>query len=465
MCGLAFFTGKGNVDLAKMTVLGILNETRGEDSCGISFNNQIWWGKSVGKYKFRDFMPTFDQRDMEGVNTMLLHTRKSTSGHGARNAHPFGFRVANKSGAVVVNDPQDDYQMIGMHNGTVTNEKWLKQHFKLDGAWADMDSKVMLGALFQHKNYEILKNYEGKAVLVWYSGDDMFVFKGADHKGLEDRSLFYVQEPEGIYFSSLESSLKCISQSEVKAVVTNHVYHLNKGALRKETPVERTAPKGPLVKRVIRPSNVVYSELGSQDGMEQDQIYMHNCRYYANGEKLHGEVRVDSETKKVTKSFIQNSSVSYFLDGIMLKSKPFYERYEPHFKKIHSGSTISKIKFSELSRGFDIPAYKTKDEDQKLFYSNPSDHLFYIDGDLADGAYTAPITYKSLEFAEGIICYEDDVVEEFFSNLALWYDDFEGIMDNYKHVVPNLTLVQQESLNELCSKYDNIKQDSLFRNL
>jgi glucosamine 6-phosphate synthetase-like amidotransferase/phosphosugar isomerase protein len=93
MCGLLGHLGNktNKVNLDKFNILGILNEERGEHSCGVTIDGEIL--KGIDELKvYRDFVSFYNLRAPNYATGMIGHTRKATYGqHTLENTHPFGF--------------------------------------------------------------------------------------------------------------------------------------------------------------------------------------------------------------------------------------------------------------------------------------------------------------------------------------------------------------------------------------
>lgn len=204
-CGLFGFSGDEKPNLAKLKILGMQNESRGRDSCGVYYNNTLTKGIATTKL-FTDFLKsvTFDAAINPAQNVFIGHTRWSTVGaHTIANAHPFLLRENN----------------IFAHNGTIDNIDDLLKKYGIDKAEynIEVDSQG-LGHLFIQNGRSILEEYRGYAAFLFHDRRDkdaLWIFKGASRKWqngtvLEERPLFYAHHREGIYFSSLSDALEII---------------------------------------------------------------------------------------------------------------------------------------------------------------------------------------------------------------------------------------------------------------
>jgi hypothetical protein len=464
MCGLAFYTGKGKPNLTKLSLLGIYNDSRGGDGVGISFDNKIIKSSNDRKEKlasvfFSKYLKDFEEAKNSKV--ILIHTRKSTSGHGLKNSHPFGFRKSNKSGITLIDDDKDNFEFIGMHNGTVTNHHSLKREFKLEDT-SDMDSKVMLSALYSTGNYEVLSKYEGYAVLVWYVGDDLFVYKGAKFDGTEERTLFQAEIGDGIYFSSIEDSLKAITTEEIKPVKTNTVLHFRKGKLIEETPIKRLKPKSPLVESSSTPLSVVYRPKDSNPYTNKG-VYMSEYRYLSKGKRLHGHEKIDLIKKQTSFSLTGDTEQFYFINGILIDTEDSYNMWIKEFNFIKDGKA-SPIDFVEMSKDFACPACITTASDQKYFFKNAEPGILYYGGKKFSNSIVYPISELSIEAEQGIVTFSDRGLDEFLEKIGNCYDETVNVLQDYSYLVSTLDENQIEELNKISILYEQIEKSKLLTN-
>lgn len=241
-CGLFGFSGDPKVindDLikaitAKIKILGIFNTERGKHSCGLYMNGSIYKGVDSDKV-FTDYIQNYDlpNPSESGNYTIIGHTRFATHGtHTAENAHPF-----------VVND------LVLAHNGVIRNIWDLCNKAKVNHTQIRVDS-LALAHLIEQEGFQILNHYTGAAALLMSKGSEpnsIYVYKGASRRTVngtmdEERPMFFLKTTEGIYFSSMNGSLKAIAEpnQKVESFEPNVVQKITNGRFTKvKVPVNR----------------------------------------------------------------------------------------------------------------------------------------------------------------------------------------------------------------------------------
>lgn len=252
MCGIIGYAGKDltKFNSSKLNSLGMWNEKRGEHSCGVSTDGDIFIGVNTEKV-FRDFIANTGYKHPSIFPVVIGHTRHATGGaHTIENAHPFGFGEDGKGG----------FKMIGVHNGTLLNHLELAREYEIDiteqkgtVTRTKIDSEILLEIVYNFGT-SVLEKYNGAAALVWTRPEEpnvIYVYRGKSLSSknevirTEERPLFYLQESKNsMYFSSIEDSLAFISDEdnfEVKEFDVNVVYKITDGDVEnaERTPINR----------------------------------------------------------------------------------------------------------------------------------------------------------------------------------------------------------------------------------
>lgn len=329
MCGLVGWVGGDPTEFnySKLHTLGVLNETRGKHSCGISFDREIWTGIDKEKL-WRDFSPTVkDMLDEFPLRNPVVigHTRWATGGaHNAANAHPFGFG----------DDGNGGYQFCGVHNGSLIDYEDLAKKYQIpvqEGKKKKkrkkIDSEILLEILFIY-GYEVLNEYLGAAALIWYDVDEpdvMYCYHGRSknyansHTEIEERPLFWLQDgTNSLYISSLEDSLHCINDNggEIGKFEYNKIYKIKAGDLVNAEILEIDRSKC-YQKRLANTTSTYH--------------HGHHYNYHRNNHNNHNshnkKEEKEEETKETTSSSLITDVVTYDLHKEKVKHRGKMETF------------------------------------------------------------------------------------------------------------------------------------------
>ena len=249
MCGIFAYQSK-NIDktnwkevIANFKILGLYNDTRGGDNIGFYVNNKIYKNKTYLEKTTKTYLEKNNDLfnfDKPVTSLLLGHSRKgSVGGKDLNNAHPFEIEIENDT-------------LIGVHNGTIKNWKDLLKQYNLENNKITVDSEAIFTILANNKNdYSVFEKYDGAGTFIWFYESDpstLYLFKGASKvyktsiSVTEERPLFYYEDEEGSYFSSIKDSLLIIAtdKEKVNNITTNIVYAIKNNIIISEKIVNRT---------------------------------------------------------------------------------------------------------------------------------------------------------------------------------------------------------------------------------
>ena len=211
MCGIFGFIGQRQkpFDKRAFVTLGVANDARGGDSCGIFIDGQYEYG--VDKLKlFNDFWYQSKLiKETKSATIALGHDRKaSVGGVKAELAQP-----------VIING-ENGPEFVFIHNGTMVNHTALAKKYLPDMDTANMsDSQIMANIFYRH-GFDSIEEYIGAAVFVavdYRSGKPVsYFFKGESKeysystKATEERPLFFTTSHQQVCFSSIYSTLAAL---------------------------------------------------------------------------------------------------------------------------------------------------------------------------------------------------------------------------------------------------------------
>lgn len=207
MCGLFGFIGKKKcpVDFRTLLTLGINNDSRGGDSCGIFIDGQVEYGVDKNKLFYNFYENSKLLAETNSAKVIIGHCRKTSVGKTSlETAQP----------VVIYNKDTGDIEFVTIHNGTISNYKELANKYlsKYDDKMTD--SQVIANIVYTH-GFDVLSEYIGSGAFVFVDYrtpkrvPSVFFFKGKSmeskwtKKLTEERPLYYICTDEGLWFSSI----------------------------------------------------------------------------------------------------------------------------------------------------------------------------------------------------------------------------------------------------------------------
>lgn len=243
---------------SNIKILGLFNESRGKNSCGVTIDSEIYHGMDKDKL-FTDFIKGKNFNATE--NPLIIgHTRAASFGAAINehNVHPFGFDTNAKGG----------YKFIGVHNGTLYNHEELAEAYGIEirvpyvglhgieYQRTKIDSEILLEIIHKTRSYKVLSEYIGKAALVWTDTDAPNVSyfwsgksRNTEHyllgAELEERPMnIWIESKNNFYFSSIPEPLEVIGglAAEIFQIEYNTVYQVTNGDFERaiKTPISRS---------------------------------------------------------------------------------------------------------------------------------------------------------------------------------------------------------------------------------
>lgn len=162
MCGIAGFcsNAKEHIDakvLSAALLEGIIE--RGKDATGAAWyngkRNEVRYTKAP--YSAKTFIQTRLPLMPSGVKNVILHTRFATQGT-PKNEH-------NNHPIVIQN-------LVGVHNGHISNDKEILKAYKDHKRIGEVDSEAAFAiAKFEKNPLEVFPEMAGRAALAWIDGD------------------------------------------------------------------------------------------------------------------------------------------------------------------------------------------------------------------------------------------------------------------------------------------------------
>lgn len=212
MCGLFGIISKEkvNVDKRVIATLGMLNDTRGGDACGLFIDGQIEYGTEGDNVKFYNF---FQQsklfKEAKKANVVLGHCRKAS----------VGGKSADKAQPIVIREG-DEIKFVLLHNGTIKNYADLAKKYIPDEDITGLSDTQIMAKIFYLAGYDCLGEYNGGAVFVIadYRGETpeirLWCGWSKDYSYSKEitpeRPLFITLFSNRLAFSSIKEGLDCL---------------------------------------------------------------------------------------------------------------------------------------------------------------------------------------------------------------------------------------------------------------
>lgn len=320
MCGIAGIVTKtkSSFDYATFCTLGIANDARGGDSCGIFIDGKYEYGVKETKL-FSSFFPDNDLlNSVKQSSIAFVHCRKASVG-----------AIDEKRAQPVIIKKGDKIEYVLMHNGTIYNYQELAKKYIPEVDIVGMTDSQVMANIFYRKGYACLNEYQGGAVFAIadyrFKKPKVFLFKGASKNNTyskektEERPLFYCidEEKEELVFSSI-----CTHMFALRRHLT--VYYVPENMLLEFDGTDLE------VKGVYIRDNVYQTKINSYyTNIEDFEYYggydsyvtidknlnLYSCR----GKKLHGKIYMSNYGRVEDRPGNRIHEI-YFYDGILLKN-------------------------------------------------------------------------------------------------------------------------------------------------
>lgn len=336
MCGLYGIINSEPRKFQKdiFTVLGIANDRRGGDSCGIFIDGKVEYGIGKNAYFENFFWDSDLLNNTETCQIALGHDRKaSVGGITVEKAHPILHK--NDNGEI-------DFAFI--HNGTLHNYEDLAKKYIPDIDCSKLSDSQVLALIIYHKGFDVLSEYNGGAAFVavdYRSGiPKTFMYKGASTQTeyskeiLVERPLYFTFNKERLIFSSIASYLCAMVGDNVYEAKDNKVYEYVNGKLYSYKDIDRS--------KCCQNKVYVSKYNGNWTGISNFNYIEYSCKdnIYTDEDKkpLHGKYRISNYGRimqvgqKPTSDLVKIYTI-YFFHGIPYKDKFSFNTVNKAFKK------------------------------------------------------------------------------------------------------------------------------------
>lgn len=204
---------------AAFTTLGIANDTRGGDSCGIFIDGNTEYGVNTHKLFSSFYKQSPLLANTHRCHIALGHCRKASVGV-----------IDEEHAQPVIIKENDEVKFVVMHNGTIYNyEELAKKYIPTIDIKNMTDSQVM-AHIFYNAGYDVLKEYNGAAtfIIVDYRKEEplIYFFKGASkftdasNCASEERPFYFITNHNTFIFSSIQIWLAPFAKGKTVYTIT-----------------------------------------------------------------------------------------------------------------------------------------------------------------------------------------------------------------------------------------------------
>ena len=347
MCGIfghISLTTKKRFNPSLFCTLGINNDSRGGDSCGIFIDGKSEYGTTKETVLFSDFFLKSELlEDTKEFNIALGHCRKASPG--------MGISPEKAQPVILTGKESKEVKFVLIHNGTIHNyEDLAKKYIPKVDIKGLTDSQVM-ARIFYYKGYDVLSEYRGGSVFVIVDyreeeGPKVLLFKGASKKYdtphsvvTEERPLFISVGKSDLVFSSIDTFIPAFRPKiEVQTITENNLieYKDNNLWVIKEYDRSKTCQ----AKQYVSSAQTIYYGSGYPGNYEvpttgSRTFVMYNDKfntYTSQGKPLHGQKHLErygwarAVPDKTTREI-------WFFNGVPMREKECYRILEEYFKK------------------------------------------------------------------------------------------------------------------------------------
>lgn len=431
MCGIAGIITKSpkKFDYSGFCTLGIANDVRGGDSCGIFIDGKYEYGTG-NKKLFQDFFlrsPLLSS--VEHSTVAMVHCRKASVG------------VISESTAqpVILTDEKGHVKYVLMHNGTIYNYRELAEKYIPDVDITGLTDSQVMARIFYYAGYDALSEYNGGSVfaIADYRGDKpkVLLFRGASKRTEfskeveEERPLYYCIDPskKELIFSSIWIHIAALRpKHEVFSMVDNTLVEFVGGDLNIVDIYDRS--KCFQSKKVQRffAEDRFWAESVVSCYLTPD---LESNTYLYAGKKCYGMLKMNRFGRILTSKDKEKKSYEvYFFLGIALRDINCFRFLAAQLKESGLSATEFYSKHKNLIRFLSI---------DRVY---PDEGFWYIaesptSADFFTGKFKPIGCVTTSEFVNGILC-------------RTYYDnrDFKGL----DSILPQKEDINFKAIKELC---------------
>ena len=356
-CGIFAWVGKDvkHFNRYLFNTLGILNDSRGGDSCGLYYDGNILKGMDK-QSKYSCFIPhhnLYKTLSLKQEPVIIGHDRKMSVGH---------INKGNIQPIALYNDKDKNNPNVPVfvqaHNGTISNYLTLAKNYDIEVSPGESDSSV-LARIIGNYGFKVLSEYEGTVAIIFYdivTPNVLYAFHGESKLSnyynsteIVERPLAYLNIPgQGTYVSSDIDHLKIISNDKHVPVEfkTNIVYKLEGDTIEEISTIDRSGINA-YKKSTYMPSTAAnntnnrspyfYPEPNYLDGLTMiTNVVYDKGLYVIDGDTpCHGRFVVNNYGLMITDSedVKEKRYELFFVHGMLTRNRECYHRLLDVFKE------------------------------------------------------------------------------------------------------------------------------------
>lgn len=204
-------------DYRGFCVLGIHNDVRGGDSCGVFVDGKTEYAADkVNKYFYNFFQQSKVLNKLNKTQVAIGHCRKAS----------VGLITVAQAQPIVFKDAEGNTEFVVMHNGTIHNYGELAKTYIPNVPINGLTDSQVLANIIYRCGYDVLGEYIGGASFVFVDyrknpkRPEVMFFRGESKEysysatTKEERPMFYACDDERIVFSSLGTYIAAIMPKE-----------------------------------------------------------------------------------------------------------------------------------------------------------------------------------------------------------------------------------------------------------
>lgn len=207
-------------DYSTFCTLGVWNDHRGGDSCGIFIDGKYEYGTGPNKY-FESFMIPD-----EGGSKLLQETKTAAIAIGHCRKASVG-KIEESTAQPVIIKEDDEIKFVVMHNGTIHNYKELAKKYIPEIDIKDMTDSQVMARIFYYQGYDVLDEYYGGATffILDYRNNKTFpqvlCFRGCSKKFSYSTTK---EEERGVWFAISDGELVFSSEQKFLNTLRPNAY-------------------------------------------------------------------------------------------------------------------------------------------------------------------------------------------------------------------------------------------------